>query len=256
MNPILKQLVEEGKSFSLDQKQLVSIAGTSISKEEGDLIYRAVKETKSEVSIETGLAYGTSALWICEGLTKTPNTKHIVIDPYQHTEGTGFRSLGINNLQLAGYGDIIDFREDFSHLVLPTLERSGLKIDFGFIDGNHLYDYTLIDFFYMDRMLRKGGIIVIDDCNWNSIRKVCSFILTNKAYTVWDYIKSDFTLTPQRKLLNKFYSLVRTNKYLHTYFQPPHAVYGELLDQISYGGCIAFRKEADETRHWTDYYDF
>ncbi|TAE03051.1 MAG: class I SAM-dependent methyltransferase [Bacteroidetes bacterium] len=256
MNPILKQLVEERKCNSLDGKSLIDISATSISNVEGELIYKAVQEVKAQTSVETGLAYGTSAIWICEALQKTAQSKHIVIDPMQNAEGTPWKGLGINNLRLAGYESMIEFHEQYSHLALPQLEKSGIKVDFGFIDGFHTFDHTLIDFFYIDRILKVGGILVIDDCNWESIRKVCSFILTNRSYKVWDYVKSDFELTSSRKTLNSLHHFLKKKPSLKSYFQPDHAVYGELLDQISYGGCIAFRKESDDKRLWNHYQEF
>jgi predicted O-methyltransferase YrrM len=256
MNPILKQLVEEHKCSSLDGKSLVSVSETSVSNAEGEMIYRAIKETKATTSVEVGLAYGTSALWICEALQKTPETKHIVIDPFQHAEGTGWRSLGINNLHLAGYDSIIEFHEEFSHLALPALEKKGVKVDFGFIDGYHTFDHTLLDFFYIDRILKVGGILVIDDCDTPSVRKACSFILANRSYKVWDYVKFDVSLTWKRKALNSVHHYLSKKTALKSYFQPDHAVYGEYLDQVSYGCCIAFQKEADDTRHWNFYKEF
>ena len=35
--------------------------------------------------------------------------------------------------------------------------------DFIFIDGWHTFDYTLVDMFYADRLLRIGGYLLIDD---------------------------------------------------------------------------------------------
>jgi len=35
----------------------------------------------------------------------------------------------------------------------------GVKIDFAFVDGWHTFDYTLIDFFYIDKILRSGGLV-------------------------------------------------------------------------------------------------
>src|SRR5262245_23921222 len=56
------------------------------------------------------------------------------------------------------------------------------KIDFAFLDGQHTFDYVLVDFFYVDKLLSVGGIIVFDDLQYPSVRKVCRYVLTNLCY--------------------------------------------------------------------------
>jgi len=68
--------------------------------------------------------------------------------------------------------------------VLPELERSGQRVDFAFIDGWHTFDFTLVDFFFIDRMLKVGSVVAFDDANWLAIRKVCRFVKMNLAYSV------------------------------------------------------------------------
>jgi len=48
-----------------------------------------------------------------------------------------------------------------------------------FIDGMHLFDYTLLDFFYADLMLEVNGLIVIDDIKHPSVLKCIDYINTN-----------------------------------------------------------------------------
>ena len=57
-------------------------------------------------------------------------------------------------------------------LALTRLCAEGERIDFAFIDGNHRFDYTLVDFFYIDKMLRLGGHVAFDDLWIASVRKV------------------------------------------------------------------------------------
>src|SRR5258708_31778268 len=54
-----------------------------ISRGEGHAIQRLIRASKPQVSLEVGLAYGVSALYICEALAEVGGIKHIVIDPYQ-----------------------------------------------------------------------------------------------------------------------------------------------------------------------------
>ena len=46
----------------------------------------------------------------------------------------------------------------------------------------HTFDYVLVDFFLTDKLLRPGGIVVIDDYSWPAIYKVCRYVMANLPY--------------------------------------------------------------------------
>lgn len=48
------------------------------------------------------------------------------------------------------------------------------------IDGSHFFDDVLVDFFYIDKMLKPGNYVVFDDIWMPGIRKVVHFVLKNK----------------------------------------------------------------------------
>jgi predicted O-methyltransferase YrrM len=129
--------------------------------------------------LEIGTAYGISSIFICEALAGKPNAKHITMDPYQESF---FKMNGVHNIKSAGYGDILEFHNDFSYLVLPELIRKGLKVDFIFIDGYHTFDYAFVDFFFADLLLKPNGILVIDDTAWPAVKKAADYVVTNRAY--------------------------------------------------------------------------
>ena len=54
--------------------------------------------------------------------------------------------------------------------------------DLIFIDGFHTFDYTLIDFFYSNLLLKINGIIIIDDKLHNGVNKCIKYIETNYSY--------------------------------------------------------------------------
>jgi hypothetical protein len=83
-----------------------------------------------------------------------------------------------------------DLLEEFSYIALPKLliKYGNNYFDFIFIDGWHTFDYTLIDFFYADKLLRKGGIILIDDALHKGVQKFVKYVESNyknykKIYT-------------------------------------------------------------------------
>ena len=51
-----------------------------------------------------------------------------------------------------------------------------------FIDGMHLYDFTLVDFFYADLLVPPGGFVVFDDAQMPSVQRVIAYVLSNRAY--------------------------------------------------------------------------
>ena len=252
MNPVLKEIVETG-FCKKPNGELVKL-DFQVPTEVGEFLRTVVVEVKPVVSLEVGLAFGISAMFICDGLARTSRTRHIVIDPGQFQEP--FKGQGLYNLKQAGYGDIIDHRNLPSHQALPKLEEEGCKVDFAFIDGIHSFDHTLVDFFYVDRLLRVGGIVAFDDCYWASVRKVCRFIARNRAYSVFRCSKpwADSRLSFQHRLLDAVGKKIRkVREVLKSDFLVPDAQLGLLPAR-----CIAFRKESDDQRHWAadDHRDF
>jgi hypothetical protein len=52
-----------------------------------------------------------------------------------------------------------------------------------FIDGNHRFDHVFVDLFYIDRLLKPSGVVVLDDCFLNSVHFACRFVQTNYGYS-------------------------------------------------------------------------
>ena len=106
---------------------------------------------------------------------------------------------GLHNVKRAGFNDRYFFHEEQSQVVLPRLDAAGTRIQFALIDGWHTFDHTLVDFFFIDRMLDVGGIIVLDDVGYPSICRLCHFILANRNYSTFDVV----SCTPSRTLKTK-----------------------------------------------------
>jgi predicted O-methyltransferase YrrM len=162
-------------------RRVAEITG-GISRDEADMLGAVVREVKPIHSLEVGLGYGFSAIAICDAADQdAPGRRHIVIDPHQTKYWSG---TGLKNLSDAGYEPCIDFYEQPSYHCLPELEQKGTQIDFAFVDGWHTFDYAFVDFFYIDKMLRDGGVIAFDDADWPSIRPIIRYIVTNLPYRI------------------------------------------------------------------------
>lgn len=248
MNDVLSEILSTGYVKTIDGESVK--LHSHISGEQGQFLQEIIEGLKPKVTLEVGLAYGISALYICEALEKLPNPHHIVIDPYQKD----WQEIGLYNLDKAGYKNIIDFYARPSHLALPQLESQGIKIDFAFIDGQHTFDNTLIDFFYIDRLLNIGGVLVIDDTHFPSIRKVCRFIVTNRSYSVFRCLtQPKYQLSWKRQLIKKAAQICRPIAFL----LKPEYVNPDLdLGLVPQTRCIAFKKEAEDQRRWDFHREF
>src|SRR5215208_1645625 len=123
MNPVLQEIFEtktvtDGIAFfPLD---------SNVSREDGLLIERAFREVKPALSLEVGMAYGISTLFICDAITAhRTDARHIVIDPFQRSN---WRGIGIKNVVRAGYERFIDLHEVKSEIELPSLLAAETEI--------------------------------------------------------------------------------------------------------------------------------
>src|SRR5262249_8439711 len=181
-HPVIEEIEFSGQT-TLPDGTRVPIHG-KVAPESGKVIQHAIETTRPRVGLEIGLAFGMSTLYILDAMRLHGGGHLIGMDPAQHD--ATWRGGGLHNVTRAGFGDRYSFHEQPSQLVLPRLATSGTRIQFAFVDGWHTFDHTLVDFFFIDRMLDVGGIIVVDDVGYPSIRRLCHFILSNRDYSGFD----------------------------------------------------------------------
>jgi predicted O-methyltransferase YrrM len=225
---------------------------SSVSPEKGKFLKDLVIEQNARTTLETGCCYGISGLWICEGLREVQGERHIVIDPFQTQR---HRGVGIANLHRAGYGDLVEFHELPAHLALPELEKRGQVLDFAFIDGWHTFDYALVDFFFIDHMLRVGGIVALDDVNMVPLKKLTRYLLTNRNYSVHrcfvDRTEPWFGRTDR-----VLYHSAKRCEPVRRYLKPETAVRGIDLGIASGSTAIALIKNGDDDRRYDFHAEF
>lgn len=251
MSSVLSEILETGFTKTASGNDTIKVH-SSISLSEGQFLQRIIKDLDPTLSLEVGLAYGISALFICDALNVRDATQHIVIDPYQ--KDSTWKGIGIANLRRAGHGRIVQFIETPSYRALADLEKSGQRIDFAFIDGWHTFDFTLVDFFFIDRILNVGGIVAFDDANWPAIRKVCRFVKTNLTYSVLGTDGSDGTSSLKRRVFQNTLRYTPRSKLLSGILRSEVVTPDESIGLA--GNCIAFRKDACDSRRWDHFIDF
>ncbi len=143
-------------------------------------LYELVLATRPAVAVEIGMAYGVSTLAILAALERAGgNGRLISIDPHQSSEWGGCGLAAVWRAGLKGRHDLV---EEFDYVALPRLLGSGLRVGFAFIDGWHTFDYTLLDFWYLDKMLDVGGVIGFDDCEYPAVHKAIRCAQAHRKY--------------------------------------------------------------------------
>lgn len=173
---------------------------SAISPAEGFHLYDLIMRNNYSNILEVGLANGLSSLYILQALKDNGTNGNLTsIDPFQSTQ---WKSAGISNIKNAELDQNHKLIEKKSFVALPELlAESDTKYDLIFIDGMHLFDYTLIDMFYSILLCKIGGVIVIDDILHKAPAKVVKFIDNNYKFmrrmqplpvkTVATYLKTD-----------------------------------------------------------------
>ena len=158
-------------------------------------IARLVRELDLLRTLETGMAYGLSTLAICDVHEERGEGEHVAIDPHQSSDWQGIGRLNLERAGLDHRARVIEARSDEA---LPRLRDEGLGIDFALIDGLHLFDTALVDFFHADRMLEPGGVVVFHDTWMPAVGQAAEFVRTNRAYELVDM--GDPAMVALRKL--------------------------------------------------------
>lgn len=244
---LLKQMYASG--FVIDRKQNRRKATDStISEAEAKMLMKIVTDCEAVTTLETGLAFGASALAVCKAKEKmnSKETVHYGVDPNQRDY---FEEAALVSLEKEGLINKFKLLEGPSHLVISDLIKSNVKLDFAFIDGWHTFDYTLIDFFLVDKLLRPGGFIAFHDMQALSKQKVLKFILTHRKYKV----EKKYAVRGNEPRLStvKFFlwRLIANPRLLFSWFHWNYQFYNS-------SGLIVLRKEQDFEPNFDFYKSF
>jgi hypothetical protein len=126
-------------------------------------------------TIEIGLGYGISALFVCEGLLESggPDARHVVLDPYQARLG----NCGLQVLEEAGLVPLVEHHAEESQLALPRLLGEGRRF--------------FLDLVYLGRLLRRGAVVFLDDYQQPAVVRAASFCLRNLGWTLEEVSPAD-----------------------------------------------------------------
>lgn len=152
----------------------------SLPDEDCDALRDLIVAERARVVIEIGLAYGSSALAIGEALTSNgqPAAKHVIIDAYQDS----FQNAGWEAITSAGLNNLCALLAERSQLALPRLLTEDFAADAAFVDGSHIFHNVFVDLYFLRELVRPGGLIVLDDCQWPSVATAVRYFEINTGW--------------------------------------------------------------------------
>ncbi|MFI0432686.1 MAG: class I SAM-dependent methyltransferase [Candidatus Nanopelagicales bacterium] len=157
---------------------------TRISVEEGMAIFSLCSTGDVADTLEVGLAYGFSTVYLLAALADNGGGSHTAVDPYQDVDWNGIgltTAEGLVGAHSGGGPVTFELVPERSETALVDLARQGRSFGLTFIDGYHRFDDVLVDFTLAARLCPIGGVIVLHDMWLPSISAVASFLRANRV---------------------------------------------------------------------------
>jgi predicted O-methyltransferase YrrM len=167
---VLERAYERGSVPDSSGTEL-PLAPHSIELEDGRALRDLAIAEEAERTIEVGLALGMSALFFVEAVSERGG-RHVAIDPFQAESWNG---AGLRTLREAGVGEVVEVIEEESQIALPRLVAEGRGFDFAFVDGDHRFEGAFLDIYFMTRLVRPGGLVVVDDMWLPAVRTAVAY---------------------------------------------------------------------------------
>jgi len=187
---VIERLVRDGTAVARSDGTLHNVFPVAVYAAEGEALREWVLREGATRTIEIGLGYGISALYICEGLlgNDEPTARHVALDPYQATR---FANCGLQSLEEAGIAQMVEHHAEESQIALPRFLGEARSFHLAFVDGNHRFDGVFLDLVFLGRLVRAGGIIFVDDFQLPAVARAVSFCVTNLGWTLEEVSAAD-----------------------------------------------------------------
>jgi predicted O-methyltransferase YrrM len=187
---VIERLVRDGTAVARSDGTAHDLFPVAASAAEGQALRDWVIREGAARTVEVGLGYGIAALFVCEGLlaNAAEDALHVAIDPHQATR---FADCGLQFLDEADVADMVEFHAGESQIVLPRFLGEFRRFDFAFVDGNHRFDGVFVDLAYLGRLVRRGGIVFVDDYQLPGVARAASFFVTNLGWTIEEVSVAD-----------------------------------------------------------------
>lgn len=151
----------------------------AISYEQGAFLSRAVSRYHPGVLVELGFRYGISSLWIQSA--KYPPKRHIIVDPYHHIPYPPKKNTIDDCMRRHKGVTLVDTMT--SQEYLAAMLTSGARADMVFIDASQWFDSVMTDMYFVSRILRIGGRVIIRNIWSRPVRKAILFYMKNLPFS-------------------------------------------------------------------------
>jgi predicted O-methyltransferase YrrM len=166
---LLARLAQDRPEFHFIDEGGVQRA-VNIAVTQGVLKWIADHLSDDMITLETGAGYTTVVL--------TALGKHHYCCTRSQLEADKIRAyldkIGVSNDKLTAVIGSTD--KTLPSLVFPS------PLAFAYIDGCHGYPFPALDWHYIDKQLRVGGIVGMDNAELRPVREHCEFLEENGAY--------------------------------------------------------------------------
>lgn len=149
---------------------------------DADTLRDALAAERARTVVEVGLAYGSSALAIGEALlgNDTGPLRHLVIDPYQESS---YQNVGWQVMCDAGLEEHSTLLTEPSSIALARLVAEKFSADAAFVDGSHRFHEVFVDLYYLRKLVRPAGLIILDDVQFPSVATALRYFDLNLGWT-------------------------------------------------------------------------
>jgi predicted O-methyltransferase YrrM len=159
------------------------ILPVAVTPERGAFIANLCRAERPSATLEVGMAWGLSTLHILAALAEIrgsePGAPHVVMDPFQVAR---YGNAALRLVREVGAEAMLEFYPEPSEIVLPRMLANGRQFDLVFIDGDHRFDPGFVDFFFVHRILKPGGLVIFDDVLFDGIYLTSRWAETNLGY--------------------------------------------------------------------------
>ncbi len=187
---VIARLLRDGTAVARSDGSLHTLFPIAVTEAEGEALRAWVIREGAAQTIEIGLGYGISALFIGEALLQSggEHVRHVAVDPFQSTR---FAGCGSQFLEDAGLAALVELHEEGSQTALPRFLSEGRRFDLAFVDGNHRFDGVFLDLIHLGRLVCPGGIVFLDDYQLPAIVRAASFCTTNLGWSLEEVSPAD-----------------------------------------------------------------
>lgn len=220
---------------------------SNTSREQGLFLQKIFDQIKPLKSLEVGFAYGISSLFILEKHRENGSCAgaHLVIEPDNY-----WGNAAVFNIEKEGLSHFLQIQRDYSDKVLTKLYHENYRIQYAYIDTTKQFDVIMQDFYFINKILDVGGVVILDDCGGEcpGVQRVARFINTLPHYKVFKG-HNEYSYSFSKKvaiyLLSIILNIIPFKRRLY-----------ETIDiktnkdlGLNYS-CIAFIKLEEDRRNW------